>query len=256
MAFNVNSRGCAVNLGYGVVWEKTMNEPILGVLFDKDGTLFDFDATWNGWAEMTLRDLAGNDDSEARALGELIGFDLGAGRYAPDSAAVAGTPQDIVRLLSPGLPGMDPNELRVRLDASAARVSLVEAAPLERVMAELVAMGFSLGVATNDAEAVARAHLSAAGVEGVFDFVAGYDSGFGAKPTPGMCLAFAEATGISPSNALMVGDSVTDLLAGRSAGMRTVAVLTGRARETDLARLASAVLPHIGYLPEWIAEQG
>jgi len=240
----------------GILWERKMKEPILGVVFDKDGTLFDFDATWSGWAERTLRDLAGNDDAEARALGELIGFDLGTGTYAPDSAAIAGTPEDIVRILSPGLPGLDPDDLRERLDASAARVSLVEAAPLGQVMAELVAMGLSLGVATNDAEAVARAHLSAAGVEGVFDFVAGYDSGFGAKPTPGMCLAFAAVTGIPPVNVLMVGDSATDMLAGRAAGMRTVAVLTGRALKSDLARLASAVLPNIGYLPDWIAEQG
>jgi hypothetical protein len=64
----------------------------------------------------------------------------------------------------------------------------------------------------------------------IFDFVAGCDSGFGAKPDPGMCLAFAAHLGHAPDTILMVGDSLHDLTAGRAAGMRTVGVLTGIAR--------------------------
>ncbi len=96
-------------------------------------------------------------------------------------------------------------------------------------------MGLALGVATNDAEAPARAHLAAVGQEHAFDFIAGYDSGFGGKPGPGMCLGFAKAVGLVPEHVLMVGDSTHDLEAGRAAGMRTVAVLTGMAEAEVLA---------------------
>ena len=110
-------------------------------------------------------------------------------------------------------------------------------------------------MATNDAEAPARAHLGSAGVEDLFDFVAGYDSGFGGKPEPGQCLAFADAVGLDPEHVIMVGDSTHDLHAGQAAGMRTVAVLTGMAPGAELAPFADVVLPDIGHLPAWISKQ-
>ena len=231
-----------------------MTAPILGVLFDKDGTLFEFGKTWNAWAETMLGQLADSYDAEMRTLAALIGFDIEKRAFAMESAVIAGTPEEIVRLLMPGLPGVDPAELLAVINASAERVPLAEAAPLGPLLTELRTLELSLGVATNDSVALARAHLAAVGVDGEFDFIAGYDSGFGAKPLPGMCLAFAAETGIPPANILMVGDSATDLLAGRAAGMRRVAVLTGCAPESDLAPFATAVLPNIGHLPRWIVE--
>jgi phosphoglycolate phosphatase len=71
---------------------------------------------------------------------------------------------------------------------------------------------------TNDAEAPAHAHLNRAGVADLFDFVAGCDSGHGAKPAPGQLLAFARRTGLAPERVVMVGDSLHDLHAGRMPG--------------------------------------
>jgi phosphoglycolate phosphatase len=50
----------------------------------------------------------------------------------------------------------------------------------------------------------------------------------------------------------MVGDSLHDLQAGRAAGLRCVAVLTGIAGRADLAPHAEAVLDHVGLLPDWL----
>ncbi len=232
-----------------------MAEPIRGVLFDKDGTLFDFHATWTAWAQSMLSDLAQGDRAQAARLGALIGFDFEAAAFEPGSVVIAGTPGDIVRLLLPGVPHLTTEVLIHRLNSAAAAAPQVEAVPLGPFLAELRAMGLALGVATNDAEAPARAHLSAAGQEQAFDFIAGYDSGFGGKPGPGMCLGFSRAVGLPPDTVLMVGDSTHDLHAGRAAGMRTIAVLTGLAQERDLAPHADAVLPDIGHLPAWIAAQ-
>ena len=85
-----------------------------------------------------------------------------------------------------------------------------------------------------------------------FDFVAGYDSGFGAKPGPGQLQAACEYFGCAAGAAVMVGDSLHDLMAGRAAGMRTVGVLTGLAARAELSPLADAVLPDIGHLPGWL----
>ena len=85
-----------------------------------------------------------------------------------------------------------------------------------------------------------------------FAFVAGYDSGHGAKPGPGMLEAFCRETGLAPGACAMVGDSGHDLASARAAGMVRVAVLTGPASAADLAPFADVVLPDIGRLPAWL----
>jgi phosphoglycolate phosphatase len=69
-----------------------------------------------------------------------------------------------------------------------------------------------------------------------------------------MCLGFADALGLDPARVVMVGDSLHDLHAGAAAGMATVAVLTGLAIEAELSPHADVVLPDIGHLPGWLAE--
>lgn len=226
---------------------------IKGILFDKDGTLFDFQATWNAWAHAALLDLAGNNTEAAAELGALIGYDFARRVFDVDSVVIAGTTQEIVAQLSKGVPQLSPNDLLARLDAKAAATPQVEAVPLRPLMAELSAGGYRLGVATNDSEAPARAHLASVGLESAFDFIAGYDSGYGGKPDPGMCQAFAAQMGLVPDACVMVGDSRHDLLAGQSAGMRTIGVLTGMADAATLAPLATDILPSIGALPGWLA---
>lgn len=225
---------------------------IRGVLFDKDGTLFDFKATWNAWARATLLDFANGDIGRASELGALIGYDFATAAFDASSEIIAGTPDDLVRLLSPGVPELSPGALLNRINATAAAAPQMEAVPLAPLFAALRDMGMKLGVATNDAEAPARAHLESAGQGEAFDFVAGYDSGYGGKPAPGMCLGFAQAVELAPAQCVMVGDSTHDLLAGRAAGMSTIAVLTGMADAADLSPLADAVLPDIGHLPDWL----
>ena len=109
-----------------------------------------------------------------------------------------------------------------------------------------------MGLATNDTEIPARAHLERAGVLDLFDFVAGCDSGYGGKPAPGQLLAFAAKLGLVPGRVIMVGDSVHDLDAGRAAGMHAVAVLTGIATKAELAPHADVVLDDISQLGAWI----
>lgn len=221
---------------------------IRAILFDKDGTLFDFQATWGVWARDLLRDLSAGDPARAAAMAEAIGFDAMRVRFLPESPVIAGTGHEAAMLLAPHVPQIDLPMLEARLERAAAEAPLVPAAPLRPLLSRLRGAGFRLGVATNDFESVAREHLS--DVSDLFDFMAGFDSGHGGKPDPGMLLAFARSCGLAPGTVLMVGDSRHDLIAGRAAGMATLAVLTGVAQAVDLADLADAVRPDIGHLPE------
>ncbi len=221
------------------------------VLLDKDGTLFGFQETWGPWAVGLLRGLGANAE-HAAALADALRFDLAAGRFLPDSPAIAGTLDDQVAILLPLLPGWDAPGLRAHVASSSARAEPVPAADLSAVLGALRARGLRLGVATNDGAAPAMRQLAAAGLDGAFDWIAGYDSGHGAKPDPGMLLAYAAATGTAPERIVMVGDSTHDLHAARAAGMIGVGVLTGPAARADLEPHAAAVLGSVAELPAWL----
>jgi phosphoglycolate phosphatase len=54
----------------------------------------------------------------------------------------------------------------------------------------------------------------------------------------------------------MVGDSLHDLAAARTAGMAGVGVLTGIAGRETLEAAADVVLGSVAELPDWIASRG
>ncbi len=224
---------------------------IKGVLFDKDGTLFDFARTWEAWALAFVRKIA-KDDAQAQALGDAVGFDLVTARFSTDSIVIAGSPDEIATALLPHLPGQTLSGLLFVMNSEAAKAPQIEVTPLVPFLTGLKAAGLRVGVATNDAEAPARAHLGEAGVTELFDFIAGYDSGHGAKPGPGQLRAFASAMGLEAEVCAMVGDSLHDLRAGRAAGFKTVGVLTGMASADVLQPFADVILPDISHLPGWL----
>lgn len=228
---------------------------IRGIVFDKDGTLFDFNATWRGVMEQTLETLAPGDPDRATRMAEAAGYNPATRAFLPGSAIVAGSSADVAQIWAPFLPGVPTRDLEAALNARATAAGRANLAPavadLPALLDVLRAMGCALGVATHDSEAGARRHLTEVGALDRFDFIAGYDSGHGLKPGPGMVLAFCERTGLDPSEVAMIGDSIHDLGAGRSAGAAlVVGVLTGPAPESELAPMADMVLGSIAQLPD------
>ena len=221
---------------------------IKGLLFDKDGTLFDFAATWESWAHAFLLRACEGDHAKAGRVGAAIGFDMQERNFAPDSLVIASTAGEVTEALHPHFPQMSFAALEDMLNEEAANTQQQQAVPLIPLLTEFHRRGLALGVATNDAEMPARAHLLQAGILEMFDFVAGFDSGHGGKPAPGQMHAFAAQCGLPAAQIAMVGDSTHDLFAGRAAGCRTIAVLTGLASREDLAPHADIVLGSVAEL--------
>lgn len=224
-----------------------------GVLFDKDGTLFDFGATWNTWAAGAIRELAQDQPDLMERIAQALEFDLLETRFHPTSPIIAETNREAAERLVRVLPGQSVEEIEHFLMHSSTDAPLAPAVPLTPFLQDLSTRGLKLGVMTNDTEYGARSHLRTSGIEGHFDFIAGFDSGHGAKPDPDPLLVFAREMQLAPARVVMVGDSAHDLVAGRAAGMQTVGVLTGMAGRDELSALADVVLPDIGHLPAWLA---
>jgi len=66
------------------------------------------------------------------------------------------------------------------------------------------------------------------------------------KPQPGLLREAMERLQLDPSLCYAVGDSLSDLMAARAAGLPFVMVLTGKGRE-------SLAHPACGYPPSWVA---
>ena len=228
---------------------------ISGVIFDKDGTLFDFQSTWGIWTAQVLARIAGSDEALLQQLAEALGYDTQTRRVQPGSVIVAATPMDIAAVVKDCIPALSQTQICDWLNEEAKTAPQVLVTDLHRLTAELRRINLGLCVMTNDAEAPARAHLASVQASDLFDFVIGSDSGFGAKPQAAPLLALADKMEIPAAACVMVGDSTHDLRAGRAAGMRAVAVLTGLAEADELAPLADAVLPDVSHLPAWISVQ-
>jgi phosphoglycolate phosphatase len=233
---------------------------VRGILFDKDGTLFDFQATWGQWTETTLDILAPDRETWAR-MAQAGGYDPKRKHFVPGSPVVAGAPSEIARIWAAFRPDLGAVKVESILDETALdvladpKMQFPTAADLPGLLVGLRASSYALGVATHDSEQGARVQLGGAGAEAAFDFIAGYDSGHGLKPGPGMLLAFARETGIGPENVAMVGDSRHDLEVARNAGAAmAVGVLTGPATWADLEPFADHILPSIEDLPRLLAQ--
>lgn len=227
---------------------------IRAVLFDKDGTLIDFDRTWFSISWQLAQRAAKGDEVQARALLDAGGYDWLTERFRANSVIAAGTVEDIVSLWHPDVVSEQSRELIEEYDAycvtEGAR-SAVAVEALHETLETLRAMGFRLGIATNDSEAGAHATAKALGIDGFFDVVIGYNTAARPKPYPDPLLYFAEKLGLAPHEIAMVGDNLHDLETAHAAGAGlAVGVLSGNSPREALEPHADIVLDSVADLPE------
>ncbi|WP_339833009.1 HAD family hydrolase [uncultured Parvibaculum sp.] len=231
---------------------------LLGILFDKDGTLFEYHGTWGPILVEAAQVAARGRPGLVPAMLEAIGFDTATGRIGPGSIAGGGDTHGLADAWGAIAGGWERAALIAEMDRLFVRLAPERSLPvtdLPLFFAGMKERGLSLGIATNDVEASARATLTRFGIDGLVDFAAGYDSGHGAKPGPGMALAFCSALGLSPDRIAVVGDNSHDLEMGRRAGAALrIGVLTGTSARGDLAPLADHVIDSIADLPALLDE--
>jgi len=227
---------------------------IRGILFDKDGTLFDFHQTWVVWFDLVISELSGGDAALKLKLAESCGFDLPEQRFVAGSLIVIATAQEVNNALMACLPAISEAEIDAVARKHLANLPHFPVCDLRPLLELLRTRGFILGLATNDYVEGAEVQLQEAGVRDLFDFICGYDSGFGAKPGPGMIKGFCAKTGLRPAEVAVVGDSVHDLEAGQAAQVAlNIGVLTGPATISELHPASDVVLADISGIPELLA---
>jgi len=231
---------------------------IKGILFDKDGTLVDFEKTWFAVATHMASKAAEGDRTRADVLMQAAGYDFGNKCFKSDSIFAAGTNADIVELWYPKLEGSERAEKIAEFDTVTAAEGAKQAVPLAgalEAVAALHASGYRIGLATNDSTSGAEQTLLALGIAQLFDAAYGYDAVANPKPAPDPVYAFCDFTGLKPSEIAMVGDNRHDLVMGRAAGVGlAVGVLSGTGTREALTPLAHVVLGSVVELPGYLAD--
>jgi phosphoglycolate phosphatase len=235
-----------------------------GIVFDKDGTLIDFHATWSPTYYFAATELAKGDLTLATELLTQHGYNSTTQRFMGGSLLASGNNKEIAEAWSKQLP--DINNSGSDMESESACKALANrlhdifaeqgginsaAVPdLKRVLQQLKISGLKLGVATADSYQGILNTLGEFDVIKEFNFLCGYDSGHGTKPEAGMVLAFCQSQSLSPSEVVVVGDNSHDIEMGRNANAGLcVGVLTGTSTRDQLEKIADVVLNDIRELP-------
>tara|TARA_B100000953_G_scaffold67855_1_gene54401 strand:- start:6242 stop:6970 length:729 start_codon:yes stop_codon:yes gene_type:complete len=123
---------------------------------------------------------------------------------------------------------------------------------VKSVLLFLKEKNIKLAVCTNKMEKLSNLLLEKLGVLHLFDFLVGGDSFPKGKPDPFPLLRICEKLNISKSESIMVGDSITDLKSGHSAGMPVVLVEYGYTENTKIYGEADLVINNFSQLKELI----
>ena len=100
----------------------------------------------------------------------------------------------------------------------------------ERIVENMASNGLKIGLVTSTQRkylAIKMQPLKDAGVDHLFEAIITTDDVSKRKPAPDPLVTCAQQLDIKPDNCAYVGDTTTDIKAGKAAGMRTVGVLTG-----------------------------
>ncbi len=107
------------------------------------------------------------------------------------------------------------------------------------LLTELRARGYQLAVATTKRSSTALAFAAALGLDTYLDHIQGTDD-FPHKPAPDVIHRALDA--LNAEGTWMVGDSASDIEAGRAAGLRTYAVTWGTHDAEKLGRVKPDVM--------------
>jgi phosphoglycolate phosphatase len=229
---------------------------VKAILFDKDGTLIDFNGTWFVLYKKLATEVANQDADLAQDLLVRGGYDPATHRFLAGSELAAGTTPGIVRLWLPNATNTEFDHWCERLNHAFVEEGPLAAVPVQRLEETLQILydaGIKLAVVTNDLEQAAENTMRRFGVRHLFSAVLGYDSVPDPKPAAGPVLKFCRDHDCDPNEVLVIGDNVHDIEMARNAGAAyAIGVMTGTGTREGLSHGADAVLNSIADLPEWL----
>lgn len=206
------------------------------IVFDKDGTLIDFDTFWVSVSVAAIKDVLKKLNKEEADINKILtAFGVKNGKTDIDGILCKGTYEEL------GLAMYDVVKEYGYSDDSDTVVDMLTLAytqnsdlgdvvpaceRLKETLTKLKGEGRKLVVVTTDNYDITYKCLEKLGIKNLFDRVFADDGIIPVKPKPDCILGYLADEGVTADKAVMVGDTMTDINFARNAGMSVISVGT------------------------------
>ena len=231
------------------------------IIFDKDGTLIDFDAMWGGWVVYVANQLqlvSGLDVHETFYI--VMGYDDKNKKVLPHVKLASRPMSQLYQLTVEVMQtlGLSQREAeRVVKQAWWIPDPVMLSKPLTDLwdlFSKLREHGIQIAIATADDRASTQAMIEAFDIEEFISTMVCGDDGVPSKPAPDMVLTICDRLKLDPKNVMVMGDTASDLKMARASGAgMAVGVLSGVSSSGDLIRHADALIESIDELHDYIS---
>lgn len=231
---------------------------ITGVIFDKDGTLADFDSLWIPAAVKVVEKLVEAyhmDPSSAVKILRSFGVNED-GSVDPKGQLAIGTYESMAGC---AVEIMKDDGIACSYETVFAQMSewfekavdegyMTCSYPcdLSKLFGYLNERGIHTAVATTDNLANTHKLLNRAGIDA--ELICASDSAYPIKPDPSFIHDCADRWGVDTGRIVMVGDTPNDMKFAENGGAMKIGVLSGATKKEELAQYADIVISHVGEL--------
>ncbi len=240
-----------------------MEKRIRGILFDKDGTLFNYGEVWGSVIDNMLRTTIPmnklTDEEKERCLHSfevVIGVDKDGNNY-PEGILFRhnNIPSAIIRLVA--------TSIKYRLNiykVTKAFLNLMKRSDygidekikqmnfsnVKSVFRACKNRGMIIGIVTNDITSSTKLFIERMGVEDLISYIRCGDSDCKKKPNAEAIRQFCEEYEISEDEVAVVGDTIIDMEFAKNGKVGySVALLTGSGDKEALQKLSNVIYPEL-----------
>lgn len=238
------------------------NVPCQAILFDKDGTLFQFMMLWGNWADSVLNRLEeklrligdGFTGSKAAVFGtqhdsqgRIIGYDL----EGPLAMATVEETNGILawQLYAAGVPWNEALVEAIEISKNA-MLDVKENKPvipmpgLLDFLQKCQATSIRLGIVTSDETSSTIEQLGWAKISHYFQVIIGRDQVSLGKPHPEMVERASHILGIEPQHIVVIGDTNADMQMAKQAGVKLAIGISSSGEEMECLLGADVMISH------------
>ena len=232
------------------------------IIFDKDGTLIDFDAFWLNISRQAIGEVLNICRLPENLLFQIMeAFGVHNGVTSIEGVVCKGTYAQMGTIVydilkSHGCQIGREDMIRLVTDLyvkhSDAGQILPTTLKLKETLQTLKSRGLKLAVVTTDNLEMTLKCLKTLGVDRLFDVIYTDDGVIPTKPDPACAEDFCRRFDLQREDVLMVGDTMTDVEFAGNAGLTMIGVAKTEENKTLLQQYIEKVVPDVSYIPELI----
>ncbi len=239
------------------------NIDLKAIIFDKDGTLFNYASVWHQVIEDSIDEAFKNINEKRREkrkrnLVKLLGIDADGNTIASGvifshnkyNITKKGIRYCITNLMLPStLVKYTKEIMKYNNIFIEEKIKSMDFSKQRALFQKLKKLGYKIAVVTVDNRISANIFLKYMGIQEFVDYTVTKDDDIAQKPKPDSFIHFCNMFDLDPSQVAMVGDTITDMKYAKNsnAGYK-VGVLWGANDLAGLEKYADVIYPDIFYL--------